>query len=390
MAPSPTASGTTLQVKSGDGVLFPSTPFYVTAHPADDIPTIANAEKLQVTDVSGDTFTVVRAQGDTEAKSILVGWRVSNAIFAADVGGATGPTGPQGPTGPRGFTGAQGPTGPSGDAQFVGDWALSTLYAKNDVVHHNGSSWSCITPHTSSSTSEPGVGGTWTTFWQLGARQGTTGPTGPQGTTGPTGAQGTTGPTGPQGTTGPTGPIGATGADSTIPGATGATGAQGATGAGVTGATGPIGATGAQGSTGAGVTGATGPIGATGATGPAGEVTQTGTQTLSNKRINPRILTATTASSVTPNISSYDIYLYSALASALTIAAPTGTPSNGSKLLFVIKDNGTARALTWNAAFVSVGAELPTTTTVNKWTYVGAIYNGLANAWHVIAVSQEA
>ena len=48
MAPSPTASGTTLQVKSGDGVLFPSTPFYVTAHPADDIPTIANAEKLQV------------------------------------------------------------------------------------------------------------------------------------------------------------------------------------------------------------------------------------------------------------------------------------------------------------------------------------------------------
>lgn len=387
-APSPTASGTSLQVQAGHGSRFPSPPFFVTAHPADDIPTLDNAEKLQVTAVSGDTFTIVRAQGETDAKSISVGWRISNAIFAADVGGATGPTGPVGPTGPRGATGAVGQTGPAGDAQFVGAWQTATLYAKNDVIHYNGNSYSCITPHTSSATSEPGVGGTWTTYWQLGATQGATGPVGTTGPTGPTGPQGTTGPTGPQGTAGPTGPIGATGADSTVPGATGATGATGAQGStgpastipGATGATGP------QGATGAGVTGATGPMGATG---PAGEVTQTGNQTLSNKRFNPRIFSTTTATSVTPNISSYDIYLYSAQASALTIAAPTGTPTNGNKLMFIVKDNGTARALTWNAAFSPVGIEIPTTTVAGKWLYIGFIYNGLASAWHCIAATTE-
>jgi hypothetical protein len=84
-APSPATSGTSLVVTAGEGVRFPAVPFYTTAHPADQVPTLDNAEKVQVTGVSTDTFTIVRAQGDTTAKSIAIGWRISNSIFLADL-----------------------------------------------------------------------------------------------------------------------------------------------------------------------------------------------------------------------------------------------------------------------------------------------------------------
>lgn len=85
-APSPATSGTSLTVQSGHGARFPtSSPFFITAHPATETPTLDNAEKLLVTDVTGDVLTIVRAQGDTTAKSIGTGWRVSSAIFTDDV-----------------------------------------------------------------------------------------------------------------------------------------------------------------------------------------------------------------------------------------------------------------------------------------------------------------
>ena len=171
-----------------------------------------------------------------------------------------------------------------------------------------------------------------------------------------------------------------------------APGLQGATGP--SGPSGPAGATGVSGSQGiAGPTGATGPQGATGAqgsTGPAGEVTLTGSQTLTGKRIDPRVSSTASGSSVTPTIASYDQYVYTALAANLTINAPTGTPVVGNKLMFAIKDNGTSRTLTWNAAFAPVGVTPPAATTVGKWTYVGCIYNANATRWDVIAVATEA
>lgn len=87
-APSPATSGTSLTVGSGHGARFPTVfPFYVTAHPDGSVPTLDNAEKLKVTGISTDTFTIVRAQGSTSAQSIATGWRISAAIYAADVGG---------------------------------------------------------------------------------------------------------------------------------------------------------------------------------------------------------------------------------------------------------------------------------------------------------------
>jgi hypothetical protein len=138
--------------------------------------------------------------------------------------------------------------------------------------------------------------------------------------------------------------------------------------------------------TGAGVVTALG-VAANAAT---GFITGDGTATLSNKRIDPRNVVAASASTLTPDVSVGDIYAYTALAAGLTINAPIGTPTDGDKLIFRLLDNGTARALTWNATYTVIGVTLPTTTVINKTTYVGCIYNANNTRWDVIAVTTQA
>jgi hypothetical protein len=121
-----------------------------------------------------------------------------------------------------------------------------------------------------------------------------------------------------------------------------------------------------------------------------GLVTSDGTATLSNKRIDPRNVVAASASTLTPDVSVGDIYAYTALAAGLTINAPIGTPTDGDKLIFRFLDNGTARALTWNATYTAIGVTLPTTTIISKTVYIGCIYNANNTRWDVIAVTTQA
>jgi hypothetical protein len=119
-------------------------------------------------------------------------------------------------------------------------------------------------------------------------------------------------------------------------------------------------------------------------------VTPTGTETLTNKRINPRVVTAASTATLAPDISAGDQYNLTAQAAALTVSAPIGTPVDGNKLIFRILDNGTARAITWNATYTAIGVTLPTTTTISKTTYVGCIYNANNTRWDVVAVTTQA
>jgi hypothetical protein len=65
----------------------------------------------------------------------------------------------------------------------------------------------------------------------------------------------------------------------------------------------------------------------------------------------------------------------------------TGTPTDGQKLLVRIKDNGTARAITWGSSFVSSGvATLLPTTVISKTHVVGFVYDSAAALWVCVAV----
>ena len=113
------------------------------------------------------------------------------------------------------------------------------------------------------------------------------------------------------------------------------------------------------------------------------------TQTLTNKRIDPRTSTAATTATLTPDISAFDQYNLTAQDHALTVAAPTGTPVDGNKIILRRLDNATAPAITWNATYTVIGTTLPTTTTINKMLYVGCIYNSTNTRWDVVAVTTQ-
>lgn len=85
VAPSPTDSGTTLTLQSGEGARMPAVPFTAVAHPAGVYPTLDNAEKITVTNVTSNTLTFTRAGGETTAQDIETGWIISNSLFRADV-----------------------------------------------------------------------------------------------------------------------------------------------------------------------------------------------------------------------------------------------------------------------------------------------------------------
>jgi len=127
---------------------------------------------------------------------------------------------------------------------------------------------------------------------------------------------------------------------------------------------------------------------------PAGDVVgTTDTQTLTNKRVTPRSVDIASAATITPTGDTADQYEVTALAAGATIAAPSGTPTDGQKLVLRIKDNGTARALTWtttSGAYRAVGVTLPTTTVISKVLYVGCVYNAQDSFWDVLAVAQLA
>lgn len=119
-------------------------------------------------------------------------------------------------------------------------------------------------------------------------------------------------------------------------------------------------------------------------------VTPSGTGTLSNKRVTPRVNTV--ASSATPTIQTdtTDQFTITALAAAITGWTISGTPVDAQRLMVRIKDNGTSRALAWPAGFRAIGVTLPTTTVAGKTLYIGLLYNAADSVWDALAVGVQA
>lgn len=115
--------------------------------------------------------------------------------------------------------------------------------------------------------------------------------------------------------------------------------------------------------------------------------------TLSTTATIPVISTTTVISTATSSIidvSTPNTYhSVTSLSSGITFTT-SGTHSNFNKLLVRIKDNGTARTLTFDPTyFEAKGQALPTTTVISKVITVGFIYDSVTSKYGCVSVAQE-
>mgnify|MGYP000620867988 CR=1 FL=1 len=117
------------------------------------------------------------------------------------------------------------------------------------------------------------------------------------------------------------------------------------------------------------------------------EVSSATYNTLTNKRITYRTGGAASyTTSVTIPADSVNIFIITAQAGALLFNAPSGTPTEGQVLEIVIKDNNTARALTWNAIF---DWSPPSTTILGKWKKMFFQWNATTSKWNFMRQVDE-
>jgi hypothetical protein len=103
----------------------------------------------------------------------------------------------------------------------------------------------------------------------------------------------------------------------------------------------------------------------------------------------PRSLpVANTSGAITPASDTYDQVNY-ALTGSSSFSTPSGTPTNGQKLIIRIAAASTQTISSWSAGYRAIGTTLPTSVPSGKTVYVGCIYNSTASAWDVVAVATQ-
>ncbi len=117
------------------------------------------------------------------------------------------------------------------------------------------------------------------------------------------------------------------------------------------------------------------------------------TNTLTNKRNTARI-TSINIPGATPTINTdnCDCVTLTAVGTAITSMTTnlSGTPVNFDQLEFRIKDDGTARAITWGASFLAGPAALPTTTILSKALHVYFEWDSVRSGWVCLSTGSDA
>ena len=124
--------------------------------------------------------------------------------------------------------------------------------------------------------------------------------------------------------------------------------------------------------------------------GGSGDVTQTGAQTLTNKRITKRASVSTTTATLTPNIDNFDSIKLTAQAENLAIANPTGTPTEDQALLISVKASGGARQITFGTAYaIPSGSSLasPYTLASGERIRFAFVYDSASAKWDIMTAT---
>ncbi len=69
-------------------------------------------------------------------------------------------------------------SGWTGGINWRSSWATATSYSGNEAVENDGTAYICTTAHTSGASTEPGVGASWTSYWDVMAEKGDAGAAG--------------------------------------------------------------------------------------------------------------------------------------------------------------------------------------------------------------------
>ena len=98
------------------------------------------------------------------------------------------------------------------------------------------------------------------------------------------------------------------------------------------------------------------------------------------------VQTVTSSATVTPTFDN-DMVKVTAQAAALTLANPSGTAVDAWGMVVRVKDDGTARALSYGSQYRAAdGVTLPTTTVIGKTHYLTMVWNAEDTKMDVLAV----
>ena len=114
--------------------------------------------------------------------------------------------------------------------------------------------------------------------------------------------------------------------------------------------------------------------------------------TVTNHRFTRRVDTQTHTDTITPEISTYDIFIRSAQQHALVINNhSSSTPVDGDMMLFEILSDGTAHGITYGNMYVAkAGVALPSTTVISKNLTMLFIWRNDLTQWVLLSAGQEA
>lgn len=121
--------------------------------------------------------------------------------------------------------------------------------------------------------------------------------------------------------------------------------------------------------------------------GTTGKLIKDGGKTIAEV-LAPVVQSVASATTVTPAFGN-DLVKITAQAAALNLANPSGTAIDGWGVVIRIKDNGTARAVTYGTQYRPIGVTLPTTTVPNKTMYIAGAWNAEDTRLDVLAVGAE-